>query len=205
MSDMEPPPPGSRLFQAHEFRRGAQEWMSRAVKQVAAEVHPLLAQIPTVALADQPQAPEDLNAADATRRSPSVRTIGVRHNWTISVEEVLAFDLDTLLANLYELADSYGDQLTRGLIKFMTDTTDATGQVVEASELGLIEGMIRAMEMMEFSFDQSGNHNVTMLVHPDMARSLSETTPTPEQQARIDAIIDRKRTEWNARRRRDLP
>ena len=56
------------------------------------------------------------------------------------------------------------------------------------------------------TFDEEGNHNLTVVVHPDLAAKLRDRELTPEQEARMSAVLERRREEWRAARRRpDLP
>lgn len=196
-------------FRPHEFGRGNAAWMSRTVSNLAESIHPLLATIPTVTIADPP-APEEgsdvQELEDAHLKSPLYRGAVISHEWVAHLDESLNFDVDACLAQLYEMADSYGAQMMRGLIELISDTCDSTGNVIDAKDIGFFDAMIRAVETMEMSFDEDGNHNTTLLVHPDTAKKLAELTPTPEQQASMDAVLAKKRSDWDASRsRRDLP
>jgi hypothetical protein len=96
-------------------------------------------------------------------------------------------------------------QITSGILAHISEICERTGNIV-TGELSY-DVIADTLEHLEFSFDENGNHNISVVVSPEGAeriRALGE--PTAEQQARLDEIIARKRDEWNARRSsRSLP
>lgn len=66
--------------------------------------------------------------------------------------------------------------------------------------------MIETLETIDISFDENGEHNLMVVMHPDTAEKLRDKQPTPEQEGRIQQVLERRREEWNAsRHRHDLP
>jgi hypothetical protein len=107
---------------------------------------------------------------------------------------------------VFELADSFGSQLVQGMLAHISDVCDASGQTIDAGGRDIFEVMIETLETIDMSFDENGEPNLTMVVHPDTAAKLWDKTPTPEQEARVQQILERRREEWDAsRRRHDLP
>lgn len=96
-------------------------------------------------------------------------------------------------------------QITEGIMAHISEICERTGYVV-SGELSY-DVIAEALENMDFSFDENGNHNISIVASREgveRIRALGE--PTAEQQARLDAIIARKRDEWNAKRgSRSLP
>jgi len=136
-------------------------------------------------------------------QSPLYRSIHLHHEWTTSVDEILSFDTDSLLTNLHEAADQMGGQLVKAMVEHIGEICEQSGNVIDAQGRGFYEAIIDATEQMELTFDEKGQINQQILMHPD---TVPTEPPTADQEARLKAIIDRKREEWNAARgRRELP
>lgn len=111
------------------------------------------------------------------------------------------------LSGLFEALDLAGEQearaLTRVFISTLSDVTDLTGNKVDAGGRPLSWDLITdAFEKIEIEFDEHGGTGLSLMLHPDTyARLAALGPPTAEQQARHDAVLARKRAEWEARRR----
>ncbi|GAB3584718.1 hypothetical protein GCM10027406_31600 [Leifsonia lichenia] len=201
-----PPAVAAPRIAPDEYDIAGREWLASASRKLSHRIHPLLASVPTVTVAELPHDASDESDADTNRTSGNYRPIKVAYEWIVSVDTALNFDLDTFLSEVYGLADSFGSQLSSGFISFASDTAKAAGQEIDASDKDIFDALAEMMEKLEFSFDENGNHNMSLVMHPDTAEKLQGRQPTAEQSARIDDIIARKRKEWDAsRRRRELP
>lgn len=123
----------------------------------------------------------------------------------INFDSVLNGDFDEILAAMDKVAVEMVQQISTGILTHISEVCESTGNVIKG-ELSY-DLIADAIEGMDFSFDEEGNHNISVVVNPDGLRKLRALgEPTAEQQARLDAIIARKRDEWNARRgNRSLP
>jgi hypothetical protein len=188
-----------------EYDIGGVRWFSDASRELARALHPLLAQVTREELAEgpSPRAEGDALPAEA---SSLYRPMAIRHEWTVSIEDVAAFNLDQFLADLYALADSMGGQMVRGMLEHISAVSDEYGNTIDAGGRDFADAFSESLETMDISFDEEGKPNLTLVMHPDQVEKLRENPPTPEQEARIDAILERRKEEWLAsRRRRDLP
>lgn len=188
-----------------EYEIGGVRWFSDAVHELQRALHPLLAQIPRVELVDMPRSPGEGEALPA-EASPLYRPMMTRHEWTVRIEDVVDFNVDQLLADLVAMADDTGSQMVRVFIEHVSEVSEQVGNVVSGEGRDFFDVYAETLETIEMSFDENGEHNLTLVLHPDQYERLKNKTPTPEQEARINAIIDRRREEWRAaRRRRELP
>lgn len=188
-----------------EYSSAASSWLSDAVDVISRELHPILNSVKREPIADltrsDQHAPESADLA-----SPLYRGIEVSHVVTASIQDAINGSVEPFLTMVFVLADEFGGQLTAGMFAHLSDVCDASGQSIDATGRDFIEVMIETLESIDMSFDENGNPNLTMVLHPDTAEKLRDKRPTPEQEARIREIYDRKREEWNAsRRRQDLP
>lgn len=207
--DDDKPAEGKRIeppwFLPHEYEIGGVRWFSDTVREMQRALHPLLAQIPRVELADRPARPVEGEPLP-TEASPLYRPAVTSHEWTVSIEDVVAFQADQFLADTYALADDTGGQMVKALLELVSDVSEDYGNVLDGSGGDFFDTFADSLETIDTSFDDEGRPNLTVIVHPDQMDNLREKKPTPEQEARINAILDRRREEWRAsRRRRELP
>lgn len=188
-----------------EYDIGGVRWFSNASREMARALHPMLAQVTREELAEGPP-PLAEGAALPPEASSLYRPMAVRHEWTVSIEDVAAFNLDQFLSDLHALADSMGGQMVRGMLEHISAVTEENGNTIEAGGRDFFDVFAETLESIEMSFDDDGRPNLTIVMHPDQAKKLRDKQPTPEQKARIDAILTRRKEEWLAsRHRRDLP
>jgi hypothetical protein len=205
--DLAVPDPGAEQpwIIPHEYEIGGVRWLSDAVRELERAHHPLLAQIPRVELADMPQSPPEGQPLPA-EASPLYRQAVTKYEWTVRVEDVVDFNVEQLLADLDQMAQYVGSQKVKLLIEHISEVSADAGNVVSAEGREFYDVYADSLEAIEMNFDENGDHNVIMLTSPKTYDSFKGKPPTPEQQARINAIIDRKREVWRAaRRRRELP
>lgn len=189
----------------NEYSNAAALWVSDAVNSLSRELHPLLATVRREHVADLPR-PDEHAPGAAELASPLHRDIEVSHRFTISVPDLVSGDVGSFLATVVDLADEFGRQMARGMLQHISDICDESGQTVSAAGRDLFDVIIESLETIDISFDEHGNHNLSLVTHPDTAREFASKTPTPEQQERMRAVLERRREEWDAsRRRRDLP
>jgi hypothetical protein len=188
-----------------EYEVGAGRWFRGAVDEMSRALHPLLAQIPRVELTEGPgPAPEGLPSP--SEASPLYRPMTISHQWTVSVADVVNFNLQQFLTDLHAFAEDTGGQMVRGLLAHITDVTMQTGNVIKGGGRDFFDVYAETLETIEMTFDDKGNPNLTIVMSPDQMEKLRHKRPTAEQEARINAILERRREEWRAsRRRRDLP
>lgn len=188
-----------------EYEIGGVRWLGDASREMARTLHPLLAQVTSEELAEGPP-PRNEDAAVPAEASSLYRPIVVQHVWTMSIEDVADFNLDQFLTDLHGLADSMGGQMVRGMLDHISAVSEEYGNTVNATGRDFVDAFAESLETMDLSFDKDGRPNLTIVLHPGTLEKLLENPPTSEQEARIDAILSRRREEWLAsRRRRDLP
>lgn len=203
--DAEDARPEEPWVMPREYEIGGVRWFSDASREIARALHPLLAQVTREELAEGPP-PQPDGAPLQDEASSLYRPMAVRHEWTVSIEDVAAFNVDQFLADLHALADSMGGQMVRGMLEHISAVTEEYGNTIDAAGRDFFDVFAETLETIETTFDDEGRPNLTIVIHPDQAEKLRDKQPTPEQEARINAILDRRKEQWLAsRRRRDLP
>ena len=188
-----------------EYEIGGMRWFSEAAREMARALHPLLAQVTRVELAEGP-APLPAGTPLPSEASSLYRPMALQHEWTVSIGDVAAFNLEQFLADLHALADDMGGQMVRGMLEHISAVTEEYGNTIDAAGRDFFDVYADTLETIDTTFDEEGHPNLTIVMHPDQLVKLRDKQPTPEQEARINAILYRRREEWLAsRRRRDLP
>jgi len=197
--------PDEPWFMPREYEIGGVRWLSDAAREMSRALHPLLAQIPRVELAEGPEPLPD-GATLPSEASSLYRPMVVSNEWKVSIQDVAEFRVGEFLADLHVLADDMGGQMVRGFLDLLSDVSDEYGNTVDAAGRDFFDVFGDTLETIDTTFDEKGHPNLTMVMHPEQAEKLREKRPTAEQEARINAILDRRREEWRAsRHRRDLP
>jgi hypothetical protein len=197
-------PPQLRVMPA-EFCGAGALWVSRINRELMRgnEIYALFGH---AAGGESPVERDEDLLVDDPNRSPLHTVMGVGHTWMVGIEEFMDFDRDTWLTSLTEVADSMANQLAKGMLEHIGKVSDDHGMTVSAEGRDNREAFLDALEAMEFSFDENGNHNLTLLAHPDTVEAMREQPFTDEQEQRYETIMARKKEAWSAaRRRRELP
>jgi hypothetical protein len=129
-------------------------------------------------------------------------SVPVKYHITIHPEDLISGRLDRFIASLDEAADEMLGTLMPQFYEFLSKISEATGNVVDASDRPFFDVLYEAIEKVEMEFDEDGNHNHVLVLHPDQWAALQAKGPlTPEQQQKLDDLFTRKREEADARRR----
>jgi hypothetical protein len=116
-------------------------------------------------------------------------------------EDVRAGNLDAFASQIHAAGEEFGKQLVEHWAASMKKLTDATGNTVDAGGNLTFEKFYEMLDRMEWTVDENDKLNMPSLVmHPDAVKNLPEETP--ETKAKIAELLERKRKEAVARRRR---
>lgn len=188
-----------------EYQLGATRWQSRAIYDLERSIHPLLNAFGHETVKDLPGS--DDSVEDAKPSNSLYRSFHIQHEWKISPDEILNFDISAYLNQLYDAANNIGGQLIARMFEHISAICTERDQVVNIDERNFYDVLIESTERMELEFDQEGNLTTALAMHPDTyAKLAAQPPPTPEQEERMRAVVNQKREEWRAsRRRRTLP
>ncbi len=124
---------------------------------------------------------------------------------SLSDDAVRNFDVEAFVSQADRAADEYANGLMKMWIGSIDKVTEATGNVVDAGGQLTFDTVYELLDKMEWPDVDADDRQVlpSIVAHPDTAeRIASLPEPTPEQQARLDALKQRKHEESLARRRR---
>jgi hypothetical protein len=121
-------------------------------------------------------------------------------------EDIAESRVEALITTIDEAAGIHHEKLTKGIFRHLDTLTAATGNQVDAAGKTMFEGLYEMFEKVELSFEEDGSisKGFVMVAHPETAEKLAraEADFTPEQRKQLDDLIDRKRQDFFARRRR---
>lgn len=125
-----------------------------------------------------------------------------------SIEELLELncfrktDSEYFRDFLWRMIEKVSGELKKHLFETVSQTCDAVGNSVDAKGKNFWDSYNEMLETTDMSFDENGNHNYKIYVHPDTAREIeTNNPPTEEQLAKGKEIIERKKKEYYAQKR----
>lgn len=124
--------------------------------------------------------------------------------FALSRDATIAGDLDDLYAALDAAAEGGLSSLMPQFFANLGEICDASGQAIDAGGRPFdYDLLLEALEGIEISFDADGNPKMpTLVMHPETADRLAALPPpSPEQEARLAAMMQRKKEDFDARRR----
>jgi len=120
---------------------------------------------------------------------------------TMSIKAVRNGDVDAFVIQLDAGSAQLAEGYHKALIATLQTVTSATGNVVRANGPLTFDAFYEALDQREWSLTEDDELSMpTLMMHPDVARRLPQLTP--EQEARLAALHERKLRELLARRRR---
>jgi hypothetical protein len=134
--------------------------------------------------------------------------VEIRTKITHSPQDIIDGKLDDLLSSIDEAAEAYSEQFGRHFYEQLSRVTEATGNVVNAADKPFFESLYEMYEKVDLQFDEEGRITQELHMNPADAEKWEKGMAelTPEQQAKLAALVERKREEFIARRRsRRLP
>lgn len=121
-------------------------------------------------------------------------------------EDVIAFRVEPLLASIDEAAEHHHAQLTKYFFASLDTITAATGNQVDAAGKSYFEYMSEMYETIDMTFDDDGNisSSFVMVADPETAERMKqrEAEMTADERRRLNELLEHKREEYFARRRR---
>jgi len=195
------PPPILRARQ-HEYALASRQWFSSAVDIAARALDPVYEQISWRQMESVSESVATLT--DSEEIILPATTFSAES--AIDISTMIEFDIEGIQANVVHIAEQFVRQTIGSFIEAVSKITEKTGNVVQ-SQSG-IDGFIAALEAVDVEFDENGRPTTQIIVHSDTYKKLKEeeASASPEQLQRLTSLLDQKRKEYLAsRRRRRLP
>jgi hypothetical protein len=102
---------------------------------------------------------------------------------------------------IIDLSEKLNSNFKKKMFENLDEVTEATGNTTEANGRNFWDVYIETIEKTKMFFDENGEHNYQIIVHPDQKKKLDENPPTKEQELMMQKLIDKKREEYYAQKR----
>jgi hypothetical protein len=128
---------------------------------------------------------------------------------SLQCDDIAAGNVGALIATVDHAAEHHHAEMTRWVLGNLERLTEATGNVTDASGKPLFDAVYEMFDKIELTFEEDGSisKGFAWVMHPDTAEKMQqlEAEMTPEQREQLEELIDRKRQDFFAsRRRREL-
>lgn len=118
----------------------------------------------------------------------------------IPFDAFLETDAQQFTESVFNLVESLHHQQKKQLFEIISKSTDAVGNSIDAKGKNIWDAYVEMIQKTEMTFDEHGNHNYKVYVHPETAKKLEANPPTPEQSKQIQEAIEAKRREYYERK-----
>jgi len=188
------------LFSLQEYERAFARFANEALQKLMAIKDPVLREIKRVQSEQMPIIQNTMPSGEVVEGKP-FRT---EMKFSLGVDELMNGNLEAFAAALDDMATDGLKQLMPKLFERIGGLSEAAGTTVDARGEPLShELLLRGLERVEIDFDEDGNPILPkMVVAPDVFKAWQKLLPPTEAQERaFSELIERKRQEFNDRRR----
>lgn len=189
------------IFILPEYELAQFRFFCNTVGKVMEAKDELYGSIPTAEPSEVlPVTQNTMPSGEVVQSQPLLVESAVVFKW----DDIRTCSLDALAEQVNRSAEERLAQVMPHFFDVLHRTSDAAGTAADAGGRPFsFELYLEVLERMEIQFDREGNPILpTLVMHPSMAEQLRSQPPiTPEQEKAKNDLIERKRTEFNARRR----
>jgi hypothetical protein len=123
---------------------------------------------------------------------------------SLKLDDVPRLTLEKRISILNDQAENIARQISTQLFKDLTEELDKSGQVVDQKGMPLTpEAIFAVLEKVQLEFDETGEHEVSIVLPPALAPKAMEALKQIESdqtlRKRYEEVIARKRMEWRDR------
>jgi hypothetical protein len=187
------------IFRLMEYAVAERVFIGGTLDALARAKDPLLARIKVERTTKVPRTQITTDSGEVIEQEP----VQIRTKLTQAPQDIIDGKLDDLLVSLDQAAEEYSEQFGRYFYEQLSRVTEATGNVVDASGRPFFDSLYEMYDKIDLQFDEGGRIAQELHLNPADAekwqKGLDEMTP--DQQAKLAALVERKRQEFNARRR----
>ena len=189
-----------KLFHLREYDEAFLKVFSRVIHLRAEEAYPLLKEIPTEPRPAIHTSQVTLPSGEALTNEPFEMKIAFRFN----LSDMVSGNIDAFTASAEASGRDHGEQTMRQLLKYSGTISEGMGNAVAGN--GRPFGwpvILEVLEGIEIDFDDHGEPELPSMISD---RDISKVVPYPPltdaDRPAYEALMARKRKEYDARRRR---
>ncbi|MEK7994495.1 MAG: hypothetical protein AAB403_11890 [Planctomycetota bacterium] len=191
----------ARLFDLPEYDWAFARFVKKAIDELMIRKSPLLSRIKAVPSSSIPISRNTMPSGEVVENRPIIMALPFPVDFGDAVAGVLA----TITANIDIAAEEGLKTLMPQIYDYMGRLCRAAGTATDAKGEKLSHELIlRSFENVELNFDENGQPEMpTLFTSPAVMDAIKALPPPTEEETRAwNAMIDRKRKEFNDRRRR---
>ena len=185
-------------FVANEYLNAERDFAFQAIGEIARRNSPLLSEIAT----ESTEAVVVTQVTTDAGETVELGGVSLEATVELSIAEILAGRPAPLLAQLNAAGHKQAEALIGHLLGSISQITEATGNTVSAEGRPFFDALLELLETTDLTFDEDGKLEQVLVTHPDTAERIQGLEPTPEQSAALNALLERKRGEFDAAKRR---
>lgn len=189
-----------RLFSLPEYQQAQLKFVHEGVGRLMEAKDELWASIP--------KAPPTEAVPITQNTMPSGRVVQnepveMKARFEFKYEEIRSCDTEALAAQMDNAADEALSTVMPRFFEIFRRTCDSAGTAINCAGKPFSFALwLEMLEKVEIDFDEQGNPDLpTLVVGPDLAKQIKASPPSEEQRRALADLIERKRNEYNARRR----
>ena len=190
----------NKLFYLREYDEAFRNVFSRVIRLRGEEAYPLLKEIPTEPRPAIHTSQVTLPSGEALTNEPFEMKVAFRFN----LSDMVSGDIDAFTASAEASGREYGEQTMRQLLKYSGTISEAMGNAVAGK--GRRFGwpvILEVLEGVEIDFDDNGEPELPKMISDrDISRVVPYPPLTDADRPAYEALMARKRKEYDARRRR---
>lgn len=147
----------------------------------------------------------EYNTLDGKDKKSNYQSIGVQY--MIKNKDIPQMTLQQVIELMVEKGKEFGGEQAKYNYKVINQITSEVGNVVDGGGKPVnADVFFQVFEKIQIAFDDNGKPQMpTMVIHPHMEKSvreLIEEAETPENKAKFNEIMKRKKEEWDAEQAR---
>ncbi len=191
----------SGLFSLPEYEYAQSRFVHDGVARLMEAKDEFWARIPKAEPAEAvPITQNTMPSGEVVQNEP----LSVAAQFVYKYEDIRSCNTEELAAQMDAAADQILSVLMPHVFDIMGRTCKAAGTASDAGGKPFsFEMFLDGIEKIDLPFDEKGNPELpTLVVGPELGNQIRAMQPwTPEQRKAFDDVIERKRKEYNARRR----
>lgn len=190
-----------QMFALPEYSRAFEEFVYSAINELMRRKDSVFGMIRSEKMPQLPTMRNTMPSGEVVEHQP----VEFAMSFSVLSRDIIAGDPSSLITSIDNAADEGLKAFMPRLFEYMSQICDAAGTSLDAGGQRLSHDLIRqGYEKVEIDFDDEGNPLLPSIVlHPTMAEKIRQLPPPTEEQVRaFREMIERKRQEFNDRRRR---
>ncbi len=193
--------PHPKPFALPEYTRALVKFVHEGVGRLMEAKDAVWAMIPRAEPTETiPITQNTMPSGEVVQNNPVV----MEAKFEFTYEDFCSCNIDELAVQMDSAADQNLSVVMPHFFNVLSRSSQAAGTVFEAGGRPFsFEVFLESLQKMNMEFDKDGKPEFPkLIVNPELAKQIQALPPiTSEQQKLLDDLVDRKRKEFNARRR----